>query len=83
MESVVGESIIEWKAGEPLMDIQVSVRQLPYPEYSQNEFLEQLFETPDILPFVVIFSLIYSVGIFTKVHLKYSSCMNYTGNHVV
>ena len=72
----MGESIIEWKAGEPLMDIQVSVRQLPFPEYSQDEFFKAL----DILSFVVVFSLIYSVGIFTKVHLKYSSCTELNWN---
>ena len=67
----MGESIIEWKAGEPLMDIQVSVRQLPYPEYSSNGFL---IAASGLLPFVLVLSLIYSAGIFTKVHILAHYC---------
>lgn len=71
----MGESIIEWKAGEELMDIQVSLRQLPYPEYSVDSFFDSL----DILSFVVVFSLIYSAGSFTKVHLKFRAVLKCTG----
>ena len=68
LENIVGKSIIEWKSGQELIDLQVSVRQLPYPEFRSNEFL---VAAAGLLPFVLVLSLIYSAGIFTKVQCVY------------
>ena len=71
LESVVGEAIIRLMANPDMTDcdgdlhnITVSMRQLPYPKYTENIFLSIV---GTILPLFVIMAYIYSAGIFTKV----------------
>ena len=47
-------------------DVSVSMRQLPNPEYTVDTFLIILL---NILPLFVVLGYIYSVGVFTKVHV--------------
>ena len=52
-------------------EISVSMRQLPYPQYTIDVFLSIIVT---ILPFFVILAYIYSAGIFTKVLFYTSEC---------
>ena len=45
-------------------EISVSMRQLPYPQYTIDIFLTIIVT---ILPFFVVLAYIYSAGVFTKV----------------
>ena len=72
LESIVGEAIIRLMANPGMTDcdgdlqhnITVSMRQLPYPKYTENLFLSVV---GTILPLFVILAYIYSAGVFTKV----------------
>ena len=72
LESIVGEAIIRLMAnpgmtncsGELQHNISVSMRQLPYPEYTVDFFL---ITSVSILPFLIVLAFIYSAGTFTKV----------------
>ena len=48
-----------------LEDITVSMRQLPYPQYTVDFFL---ITAVSILPFLIVLAFIYSAGTFTKVN---------------
>jgi ATP-binding cassette subfamily A (ABC1) protein 3 len=71
LESIVGEAIIRLIANPDMTDcdgdlqhnISVSMRQLPYPKYTENIFLSIV---GTILPLFVILAYIYSAGVFTK-----------------
>ena len=73
LESIVGEAIIRLMAnpgmtncsGELQHNISVSMRQLPYPEYTVDIYLTIL---TGILPLFVVLAYIYSAGVFTKVY---------------
>ena len=71
LENIVGEAIIRLMANPDMTDcdgdlddITVSMRQLPYPEYTIDIFLSIIVT---ILPLFVVLAYIYSAGIFTKV----------------
>ncbi|CAI7993840.1 ATP-binding cassette sub-family A member 3, partial [Geodia barretti] len=71
LQNVVGEAIIRLMANSDMTEcegvlqpeISVSMRQLPYPQYTIDVFLSIIVT---ILPFFVILAYIYSAGIFTK-----------------
>jgi hypothetical protein len=70
LESIVGEAIIRLMVNPnmkgcegSLDDISVSMRQLPYPQYTVDVFLTIIIT---ILPLFVILAYIYSAGVFTK-----------------
>jgi ATP-binding cassette subfamily A (ABC1) protein 3 len=71
LQNVVGEAVIRLMANPDMTDcdgvlqpeISVSMRQLPYPQYTIDIFLSIIVT---ILPFFVILAYIYSAGIFTK-----------------
>ena len=64
LQNIVGTSIITFKANRTLEPMQVSVRQLPYPNYRSDPLL---VESGTLLPIIIVVSLIFSAGIFTKV----------------
>ena len=72
----MGEAIIRLIANPDMTDcdgdlqhnISVSMRQLPYPKYTENIFLSIV---GTILPLFVILAYIYSAGVFTKVILAF------------
>ena len=71
LESIVGEAIIRLMANPDMTDcegmlelnISVSMKQLPYPEYRVDLFLTVAGIT---LPLLLILAYIYSAGVFTK-----------------
>ena len=66
LQRLIGDAIIEWsakKANLPYQSIKVSVRQLPYPEYSINEFLSSV---NIILPLLFVLAFLYTAGIVVK-----------------
>ena len=73
LESIVGESIIRLMANPDMTDcdgdlqpnISVSMRQLPYPQYTVDFFL---LTSVSVLPFLIVLAFIYSAGTFTKVY---------------
>ena len=68
----MGEAIIRLMANPNMTDcdgvlehnISVSMRQLPYPQYTVDFFL---LTAVSILPFLIVLAFIYSAGTFTKV----------------
>lgn len=70
LQKIVGEAIIEWKARRKLGDIAISVRHIPFPEYTTSgEFLSTSFS---FIPFFIVLGFLYPVAIFTKVRTTYS-----------
>ncbi len=66
LQKLVGDAIIEWYAGtinRPYHHVNVSVRQLPYPEYTINEFLSSV---NIILPLIFVLAFLYTAGIIVK-----------------
>jgi ATP-binding cassette subfamily A (ABC1) protein 3 len=71
LESIVGEAIIRLMANPEMTDcngllepsISVSMKQLPYPQYTVDFFL---LTAVSILPFLIVLAFIYSAGTFTK-----------------
>ena len=66
LQKIVEEAIIEWKSGQELEDIAVSVRQIPFPAFSTDEFLSMALRTNLITLFVVL-GFLLPVAIFCKV----------------
>ena len=72
LESIVGEAIIRLMANPDMTEcegvlehnISVSMRQLPYPQYTVDFFL---ITAVSILPFLIVLVFMYSAGTFTKV----------------
>ena len=87
LESIVGEAIIRLMANPNmtdcdgyLEDITVSMRQLPYPQYTVDIFLSIIV---NILPLFVVLAYIYSAGIFTKVQCMHCTCTTVTHNYIL
>lgn len=71
LQKIVGEAIVEWKARQKLEDIAISVRHIPFPEYTtSDEFLSTSFT---LIPFFIVLGFLYPVAIFTKVSLRTSN----------
>ncbi|XP_019855200.1 PREDICTED: ATP-binding cassette sub-family A member 3-like [Amphimedon queenslandica] len=62
LQKIVDEAIVEHTTGLPV-DVNVQVRQFPYPPYRRDIFLTIV---DFILPLFVILSFIYSAGVFVK-----------------
>ena len=66
LQRFVGNAIVEWRAKKeklPYQPVKVYVRQLPYPEYSVDEFLSRI---NIILPLLFVLSFLYTAGITVK-----------------
>ena len=66
LQKLVGDAITEWYAdrlGIPYQYVNVSVRQLPYPEYTINEFLSSV---NIILPLFFVLAFLYTSGSIVK-----------------
>ena len=62
---------MNWKAQQANLTVphvQVSVKQIPYPSYRIDRFLNW---NAAILPLLLIMAFIYSAGMFTKVNFMY------------
>ena len=71
LQKIVGEAIIEWKASRKLEDIAISVRHIPFPEYTtSDEFLSTSFT---FIPFFIVLGFLYPVAIFTKVRIIWTT----------
>ena len=66
LQKIVEKAIIEWKSGQELEDIAVSVRQIPYPAFSTDEFLSMALRSNIITLFVVL-GFLFPAAIFCKV----------------
>ena len=66
LQRFVGNAIVEWRAKKenlPYQPVKVYVRQLPYPEYSVDEFLSRI---NIILPLLFVLTFLYTAGIIVK-----------------
>ena len=64
LQKVVEQAIIEWKAGAALEDVDVSVKHIPFPEYTSDNFLSTAFA---LVPFFIVLGFLYPAGSFCKV----------------
>ena len=66
LQKIVEEAIIEWKSGQELEDIAVSVRQIPFPRFSTDEFLSMALRS-NLITFFIVLGFLLPAAIFCKV----------------
>ena len=74
LQNMVSSAIVKWKANQTggcSEDLEIAVKEMPYPSYRIDNFLEW---NSAILPLLLIMAFIYSAGMFTKVRLC-GTCM--------
>ena len=64
---------MEWKSGQELEDIAVSVKQIPFPEFSSDDFLSKALRS-NLIPFYIILGFLLPAAVFCKVCM----CIWYT-----
>ena len=70
LQNRVAQAIVDWKtqqANISTSQVHVSVKQIPYPSYRIDAFLNW---NSAILPLLLVMAFIYSAGMFTKVQGK-------------
>ena len=73
LQKIVEEAIMEWKSGQELEDIAVSVKQIPFPEFSSDDFLSKALRS-NLIPFYIILGFLLPAAVFCKVCM----CIWYT-----
>ena len=71
LQNRVAQAVVDWrtqKANLSSPPVHVSVKQIPYPSYRIDSFLNW---NAAILPLLLIMAFIYSAGMFTKVHMYF------------